>query len=150
MSMHDYEQVIDAFCKEASIPNVDAVLRNKLVQFGNAMVQLNYNDDLDCCRVQVGLSRPDYPYSPEFMYLMLETNAGLEAPGLPTFGIDEQSGNAVLMLHFPVARLRQGPSLFAILDANLDSLLSHWNTLLASISGDEDGQKESTTAGYFV
>lgn len=126
MGMSEFRQITEAFCKEAGIGNSLSIVKGDAFSIHGCLAWLHYLPDMDACRVVLDLGQPRHGFPPTLLRMMLEFNCTNASRYLPSLGLNQKDGRALLMLHPPISILRKEISLFTLLDIQLKPVINAW------------------------
>jgi len=136
MGMSEFRQVTEGFCKQAGIGNSQSIIKGSVFSIHACLASLQYLPESDVCRVILDLGRPKPGFTPALLRMMLEFNCANESRYLPTLGLDQKSGHALLMLHPPISILRQETSLYTLLGIQLAPVIGAWRNCFDAVEID--------------
>ncbi len=136
MGMSEFRQITEGFCKQAGMGNSLSIIKGNAFSIHGRLAWLQYLPDSDSCRVILDLGQPEQGFPPTLLRMMLEFNCGNESRYLPTLGLNQKSGNALLMLHPPLSIFRKETSLFALLDVQLKPVIDAWLACFEAVQVD--------------
>ena len=126
MGMSEFRQITEGFCKQAGIANSLSIIKGNAFSIHGRLAWLQYLPDSDACRVILDLGQPGQGFPPTLLRMMLEFNCASDSRYLPTLGINQKTGHALLMLHPPISLLRKETSLFTLLEIQLKPVIDAW------------------------
>lgn len=126
MGMSELRPLVVAFCKQAGIANSQSIISGNAFSIHGCLAWLHYLEHTDSCRVILELGQPVGGIPSSLLRMMLEFNCANDSRYLPSLGINPKNGNALLMLHPPIAVLRKETSLFELLDVQLKLVVDAW------------------------
>lgn len=136
MGMSEFRPLVDAFCKQAGIANSQSIISGNAFAIHGCKAWLQYLEHVDLCRVILELGQPAGGIPSSLLRMMLEFNCANDARYLPSVGINPKDGNALLMLHPPIAVLRMETSLFELLDVQLKPVVDAWVRCFEAVSNE--------------
>jgi len=136
MGMSEFRQVAEGFCKQAGIGNSLSVIKGNAFSIHGCLAWLHYLPDMDACRIVLDLGQPTHGFPPTLLRMMLESNCANASRYLPSLGLDQKDGHALLMLHPPMSLLRKETSLFTLLDMQLKPVIDAWLACFAAVEID--------------
>ena len=126
MGMSEFRQITEAFCKEAGIANSLSIIKGNAFSIHGRNAWLYHLPEGDSCRIVLDLGQPTQGFPPTLLRMMLEFNCANDSRYLPTLGINQKNGHALLMLHPPLSILRKETSLFTLLDIQFKPVIDAW------------------------
>ena len=126
MGMSELRPLVVAFCKQAGIANSQSIISGNAFSIHGCLAWLHYLEHTDSCRVILELGQPVGGIPSSLLRMMLEFNCANDSRYLPSLGINPKNGNALLMLHPPIAVLLKETSLFELLDVQLKPVVDAW------------------------
>lgn len=134
MGTSEFGQLVGAFCKQASIANKQSIISGNAFSIHGRLAWLQYLEHADQCRLILDLGQPKGGIPSSLLRMMLEFNCGSDSRYFPSIGIHPKNGNALLMLHPPMAVLRRESSLFELLHNQLKPVSEAWRTCLDALN----------------
>ena len=137
MGTSEFGQLVEAFCKQAGIANKQSIISGNAFSIHGRLAWLQYLEHADLCRVILDLGQPKGGIPPSLLRMMLEFNCASDSRYLPSIGIHPENGNALLMLHPPMAVLRKETSLFELLQHQLKPVIDAWRTCFGALDNND-------------
>jgi hypothetical protein len=137
MGMSEFRQITEAFCKEGGIGNSLSIIKGEAFSIHGCLAWLHYLPDMDVCRVVLDLGQPKHGFPPTLLRMMLEFNCANASRYLPSLGLNEKDGHALLMLHPPISILRKETSLFTLLEIQLKPVIDAWLACFEAVEIDD-------------
>ncbi len=126
MGMSEFRPIVVAFCKQAGIANSESIISGNAFSMHGCLTWLQYLEHADLCRITLELGQPEGGIPSSLLRMMLEFNCANDSRYLPSLGINQKTGHALLMLHPPIILLRKETSLFTLLDMQLKPVIDAW------------------------
>ena len=154
MGMHEYREVIERFCDEADIEQVERILHEGLLYLDDTPAVLEYLEEQEACRIALDLGKPDGPGAQAVYSLLLEWNFRNVQLHAPVMGLEPDSGHIVLALVLPLAMLEE-VGLMEVLDDEVAPLLEAWEDLREELGrggskGETAPRQKGPSSGNFV
>lgn len=137
MGTSEFRQLVVAFCKQVGIANTQSIISGNAFSIHGCLAWLQYLEHADLCRVILDLGQPKGGIPSSLLRMMLESNCANDSRYLPSLGINSKNGNALLMLHLPMAVLRKENSLFKLLQQQLKPVIDAWRTCFDALDNSD-------------
>lgn len=136
MGMSEFRQVTESFCKEAGIGSSQSIIKGNAFSMHGCLAWLQYLPDSDICRIILDLGQPAQGFPPALLRMMLEFNCANDSRYLPTLGVNQKNGHALLMLHPSISILRKDTSLYTLLGVQLAPVIGAWRKCFEAVEID--------------
>lgn len=136
MGMSQFRLLVESFCKQAGLANSESIIGGNAFSIHACLAWLQYLEHADLCRITLELGQPESGIPSSLLRMMLEFNCANESRYLPSLGINPINGNALLMLHTPVANLDKSSSLFELIDVQLKPVVDAWSRCFDAVSNE--------------
>jgi hypothetical protein len=142
MGKTDYQRMIEAFCRQAAIHDVAAVLRGGAFRLHGNAASLRYVETSDLCQVNVDLGASTTEIPTAILVMMLESNCSGVSGYLPFFGLNRDNGHVMLMLHLPLSMLEREENIFRMLEQQFAPVMRAWREFFETVERGDTTQDD--------